>query len=154
MTCPDQNCTRLFGDCCWLKCHDVTVQGWVEAGYAWHDGQRNPDGFNGPDGFNDRDEEFQLNQFYTTIQKALKDNDCCWDWGYTVDLLAGTDYRYPLSKGLDARDNGTPRWNFDDRKFYGSAMPQAYLEFGTKCLSYKVGHLYTLIGQRSRAGHR
>ena len=80
------------------------------------------------------------------IQKALKDNDCCWDWGYTVDLLMGTDYRYPLSKGLDARDDGTPRWNFDSRKFYGLAMPQAYLEFGTKCLSYKVGHFYTLLG--------
>ncbi len=146
LNCPDQTVQRLFGDCCWLKCHDVTVQGWIEAGYAWHDGQRNPDGFNGVDGFNDRDEEFQLNQVYVTIQKALKDNDCCWDWGYTVDLLMGSDYRYPLAKGLDARDDGTPRWNFDDRNFYGLAMPQAYLEFGTKCLSYKVGHYYTLLG--------
>ena len=130
LTCPDQTVQRLFGDCCWLKCHDVTVQGWIETGYAWHDGQRNPDGFNGPDGFNDRDEEFQLNQLYVTVQKALKDNDCCWDWGYTVDLLMGTDYRYPLSKGLDANDAGIPRWNFDSRNFYGLAMPQAYLEFG------------------------
>jgi hypothetical protein len=146
LTCPDQTVQRLFGDCCWLKCHDVTVQGWIETGYAWHDGQRNPDGFNGPDGFNDRDEEFQLNQLYVTVQKALKDNDCCWDWGYTVDLLMGTDYRYPLSKGLDANDAGIPRWNFDSRNFYGLAMPQAYLEFGTKCLSYKVGHFYTLLG--------
>jgi hypothetical protein len=146
LTCPDQTTARLFGDCCRLKCHDVTIQGWVEGGYAWHDAQRNPDGFNGPDGFNDRDEELQLNQFYTTIQKALKDNDCAWDWGYTVDLLMGTDYRYPLSKGLDADDNGIPKWNFDTRNFYGLAMPQAYLEFGTKCLSYKVGHWYTLLG--------
>jgi hypothetical protein len=146
LTCPDQTVHRLFGDCCWLKCHDVTVQGWLEAGYAWHDGSRNPDGFNGPDGFNDRDEELILDQFYTTIQKALKDNDCCWDWGFTVDLLYGTDYRYPLSKGLDARDDGTPKWHTDDRRLYGLAMPQAYLEFGTKVLSYKVGHWYTLLG--------
>jgi len=145
LTCPDQTVTRLFGDCCWLKCHDVTVQGFIEAGYAWHDGQRNPDGFNGPDGFNDRDEELQLNQAYVTVQKALKDNDCCWDWGYTVDLLLGTDYRYPLAKGLDANDAGIPRWNFDNRNFYGLAMPQAYVEFGTSCLSYKVGHFYTLL---------
>ena len=146
LNCPDQNVQRLFGDCCWLKCHDITVQGWIESGYAWHDGQRNPDGFNGPDGFNDRDEELQLNQVYTTIQKALKDNDCCWDWGFTIDTLVGTDYRYPLSKGLDANDAGSPKWNFDSRNFYGLALPQAYLEFGTSSLSYKVGHFYTLLG--------
>ena len=146
LTCPDQTITRLFGDCCWLKCHDVTVQGWMEAGYAWHDGQRNPDGFNGPDGFNDRDEEVQLNQLYVTIQKALKDNACCWDWGYTVDLLYGTDYRYPVEKGWDANDSGVPRWYSDPRKFYGLAMPQAYVEFGTQCLSYKVGRWVTLLG--------
>jgi Putative beta-barrel porin-2, OmpL-like. bbp2 len=146
LTCPDQTVKRLFGDCCWLKCHDITVQGWMEAGYAWRDGSRNPDGFNGPDGFNDRDEEFLLDQFYTTIQKALKDNQCCWDWGFTVDLLYGTDYRYPLSKGLDARDDGTPKWHTDDRRLYGLALPQAYLEFGTQALSYKVGHFYTLLG--------
>ena len=146
LNCPDQTVERLFGNCCWLKCHDITVQGWIEAGYAWHDGQRNPDGFNGPDGFNDRDEELQLNQVYTTIQKALKDNDCCWDWGFTIDLLMGTDYRYPLSKGLDATDAGSPKWNFDTRNFYGLAMPQAYLEFGTSKLSYKLGHMYTLLG--------
>ena len=146
LTCPDQTVHRLFGDCCWLKCHDITVQGWAEAGYAWRDGTRNPDGFNGPDGFNDRDGEFLLDQFYTTIQKALKDNDCCWDWGFTVDLLYGSDYRFPLSKGLDARDDGTPKWHTDDRRLYGLALPQAYLEFGTKALSYKVGHFYTLLG--------
>ncbi len=146
LTCPDQTVKHLFGDCCWLKCHDITVQGWAEAGYAWRDGSRNPDGFNGPDGFNDRDEEFLLNQFYTTIQKALKDNQCCWDWGFTVDLLYGSDYRYPLSKGLDARDDGTPKWHTDDRRLYGLALPQAYLEFGTQALSYKVGHFYTLLG--------
>ncbi|HEV3417689.1 MAG TPA: outer membrane beta-barrel protein, partial [Pirellulales bacterium] len=146
LTCPDQTVKHLFENNCWLKCHDVTVTGWIEAGYATHDGQRNPDGFNGPDGFNDRDDEFQMNQFYTVIQKALKDNDCCWDWGYDVDLLYGTDYRYPVEKGLDANDNGIPRWNSDPRKFYGLSMPQAYLQFGTSKLSYKVGHWYTLLG--------
>jgi len=146
LDCPAQDVKHLFADNCWLKCHDVTVTGWMEVGIAAHDGQRNPDGFNGPDGFNDRDGEFQMNQFYTTIQKALKNNDCCWDWGYTVDLLYGTDYRFPLSRGLDARDDGTPKWNTDQRKFYGLAMPQAYLEFGTSKLSYKVGHFYTLLG--------
>jgi hypothetical protein len=146
LDCPAQDTKRLFADNCWLKCHNITVQGFAEGGFAWHDGPRNPDGFNGPDGFNDRDGEFQLNQFYITIQKALKNNDTCWDYGFTVDLLNGTDYRYPLSRGLDGTDNGTPKIYYDDRKFYGLAIPQAYLEFGTSCLSYKVGHMYTLLG--------
>ncbi len=146
LDCPAQDVKRLFADNCWLKCHDVTVQGFAEAGISARDGRRSPDGFNGPDGFNDRDGEIQLNQFYTTIQKALKDNECCWDWGYTVDVLYGTDYRFPLSRGLDARDSGTPKWHSDVRRFYGLALPQAYVEFGTSKLSYKVGHFYTLLG--------
>ncbi len=146
LDCPAQEINRLFADNCWLKCHDVAVTGFFEVGYASHDGRRNPDGFNGVDGFNDRDDELQLNQFYTTIQKALKNNDCCWDWGYTVDTLYGSDYRYTLSRGLDARDDGTPKIHSDDRRFYGLAIPQAYVEFGTSRLSYKVGHFYTLLG--------
>ncbi len=145
LDCPAQEVHRLFADNCWLKCHDITVQGFVEAGTTFRDSDRD-DGFNGPDGFNDRYHEVQLNQAYTTIQKALKNNECCWDSGFTVDLLWGSDYRYPLSRGLDAHDNGTPRIYSDDRRFYGLAIPQAYLEFGTSKLSYKLGHFYTLLG--------
>ena len=67
------------------------------------------------------------------------------EWA-TLDVLSGSDYRYPLSRGLDARDDGTPKIHSDDRRFYGTAFPQAYAEFGTSCLSYKVGHFYTLLG--------
>ncbi len=145
LTCPSQDVKRLFADNCWLKCHDITVQGFFEAGIATREGSRG-DGFNGPDGFNDRYDELQLNQAYVTIQKALKNNDTCWDYGFTVDILNGSDYRYPLSRGLDAQDDGNPKAYYDDRKFYGAALPQAYLEMGTSCLSYKIGHFYTLLG--------
>jgi len=144
LDCPALTTTRLFDDCCWLKCHDITVTGWVEVGSTWRDGARG-DGFNGPDGFDDRDQEVQGNQFYTTIQKALKNNECCWDYGFTVDVLVGSDYRYPLELGLDAKDNGVPKWSFDSRKFYGLAIPQAYLEMGTTDLSFKIGEMYTLL---------
>lgn len=146
LDCPDLKTVKLFDDCCWLKCHNITVGGWIETGFSGHDGPRNPDGYNGPDGFNDRDQEFNGDQFYTTVQKALKDNDTCWDWGFTVDTLVGEDYDYPLARGLDAKDNGAPRWYFDNRKFYGLAIPQAYLEVGWSDLSAKVGHMYTLLG--------
>src|SRR5436309_8407956 len=32
MDCPGQTVERLFGDCCWLKCHDVELKGWIETG--------------------------------------------------------------------------------------------------------------------------
>lgn len=143
---PDQAAERLFDNCCWLKCHDVDVTGWIEGGFAWREGQRSPDGFNGPDGFNDRDGELLLDQVYTTIHRSPKFTDGDWDWGFTVDLLVGTDARYPISQGLDASDDGVPTWNFDRRNLYGLAMPQAYFEVGTRKLSFKVGHWYTLLG--------
>ncbi len=146
MTCPDQTVKRLFENNCWLKCEGITITGYVEAGISGRDQPRG-DGFNGPDGFPDRDNEFQLNQIDTVISKAVKPVACDWSWGFTVETIFGTDYRYPLARGLDAHDDGTPKWYIDNRKFYGEALPQAYLEFtqGTK-LDWKIGHFYTLLG--------
>ncbi|HEX3999998.1 MAG TPA: outer membrane beta-barrel protein [Pirellulales bacterium] len=146
LTCPDQTTKRLFENNCWLKCHNITVTGLIDAGVAARDGSRG-DNFLGPDGFDDRDYEGQLNQIDTVIAKAVKPQECCWDWGFTIETIYGTDYRYPLARGLDAYDNGSPKWNTDPRNFYGLALPQAYLEFsvGTK-FDYKVGHQYTLLG--------
>ena len=146
LTCPDQTTKRLFENNCWLKCEGITVTGYVDAGISGRDQPRG-DGFNGPDGFPDRDNEFQLNQIDTVVSKAVKPVACDWSWGFTIETLFGTDYRYPLARGLDAHDNGTPKWYIDNRKFYGVALPQAYLEFtqGTK-LDCKIGHFYTLLG--------
>lgn len=148
LDCKAQDVKHLFDPDChpWMKCENIAVSGWVEAGIMFHDGQRNPDGFNGVDGFNDRDSEFQANQIYTIIQKTLKNTECCPDWGWDIDLLYGTDARFPLSRGLDARDNGVPKWNTDPRYFYDLAMPQAYVEYGTTRMDWKVGHFYTLLG--------
>lgn len=146
LTCPDQTTKHLFENNCWLKCHNITVTGLLDAGFASRDGSRG-DNFLGPDGFHDRDDEFQFDQIDTVIAKAVKPQECCWDWGFTVETIYGTDYRYPLSRGLDAEDDGFPKAPSDPRHFYGLAVPQAYLEFsiGTK-QDYKVGHWYTLLG--------
>lgn len=144
LNCPDQPTKRLFENNCWLKCHDISVTGLIDAGIAGRDGSRG-DGFNGPDGFNDFDGTGQLNEIDTVVTKAVKPTGCCWDWGFTVETIYGADYRYPLALGLDARDNGTPKWNTDPRDFYGLAMPQAYLEFATTKLDWKIGHFNTLL---------
>jgi hypothetical protein len=148
LDCPDVKTNRWFDPDChpWLKCENITVTGWIEAGISGHDGPRG-DGYNGPDGFADRDGELQVNQVYTTIQRAVKPTDeCTWVTGFTIDTLVGSDYRYPLSRGLDAQDNGNPRIYFDDRKFYGEAIPQAYLEVANTKWDFKIGHWYTLLG--------
>ncbi len=148
LDCPEMKTNRWFDPDChpWLKCEGITVQGYFDAGISGHDGRRG-DGYNGPDGFADRDGELQLNQIDTVIQKAVHPTDeCCWSTGFTIETLEGSDYRYPLSRGLDAQDNGNPRIYYDDRKFYGLAIPQAYLEAATTKWDFKVGHWYTLLG--------
>jgi len=146
LTCPDSTTKRLFENNCWLKCEGITVQGLVEAGISGRDQPRGDD-FMGPDGFPDRDGQANLDQIDTVVSKAVKPVACDWSWGFTVEDIWGTDYKYPLARGLDAKDNGVPRWYDDPRKFYGDALPQAYLEFtsGLK-MDYKVGHFYTLLG--------
>jgi hypothetical protein len=145
LNCPDQPAKRLFDHNDWLKCHNITVTGYIDAGIAGRDGSRG-DGFMGPDGFDDRDGEGQLNQFDTVVAKDVKPAECCWDWGFKIETIYGTDYKYTVARGLDAFDNGDPKWNTDPRHFYGLALPQAYLEWATTKLDLKIGHWYSLLG--------
>ena len=146
LTCPDSPTKRLFENNCWLKCHEITITGLVEAGISGRDGPRGA-GYNGVDGFPDRDGDPTLDQIDTVVAKAVKPVACDWSWGFTVETLWGSDYKYPLSRGLDAQDNGLPKIYDDPRKFYGLAVPQAYLEFSVGLKQdYKVGHFYTLLG--------
>ena len=137
LDCPDECTWRLFD--CWnnSNCRGLSVTGFIAQSYTWN--PDNPsDNFNGPQTFNDRANEYQLNQFYTTIEKSLGDAGCCWQIGGRVDLLWGTDYRFTTAGGLE------DTWN--NRRFYGIALPQAYVEIGYNDLRVKLGHYYTIIG--------
>jgi Putative beta-barrel porin-2, OmpL-like. bbp2 len=132
---------RLF-DCCCLKQNNASMRGWLNAG--WMGNASDPaSNFNGPVTFADRDDG-QFNQFYFLAEKVVDTGGCGWDLGGRVDLLYGSDYRFTIARGLDAHDDFTAKWNSDDR-FYGLAMPQAYVEVGYNNLSVKVGHFYTII---------
>jgi hypothetical protein len=139
--CVGEPC-RLF-DCCCLHERGISVRGWVAGGFM-----DNPDdpasNWNGPVGFTDRDGEFHLNQAYLIGERAVDTGGCGWDFGGRVDLLWGTDARYPIARGLDAEDDFTASWH--SSRFYGLAMPQAYAEVGYNNLSVKVGKFYTLLG--------
>jgi hypothetical protein len=140
MECPECEPWRLF-NC--GECSPWKVRGWLNGGFMWNTDDP-ASHFNGPVTFADRDDG-QFNQWYLIMERTL-DTECgAWDWGGRVDLLYGSDYRFTLARGLDAHDDFTAKWNSDDR-FYGLAMPQAYLQAGNGTWDVKLGHFYTIIG--------
>ncbi len=133
---------RLIGE---LGGTGINVNGWLDVGVT-----ANADSpqsrYNGTLAPNDRN-EFQLNQTYLVMEKALKTDEHCWDIGGRVDFLYGTDWIYGASLGLETHPDGSPRWNSSNH--YGLGLPQAYGEVGRGNLSLKVGHFYTIIGYES-----
>lgn len=142
MECPEpEEPWRLFSHCN-ENCHGINFRGWVNGGIMGNSDSPNSR-FNGPVTFYDRAGEGQLSQVYFVAEKAL-DTACGCDWGFRVDALYGSDYRFNISRGLSAEDNFTGRWN--SSRFYGFDIPQAYVEVGYEDWSVKVGHFYTIIG--------
>lgn len=126
-----------------LKDLGVSVGGWVSGGVAGNpDDPR--DGFNGPITFGDRSNEFNMNQLYGYIEKAVDTEAGKWDFGFRADVLYGTDSRF------------TTQANFDDSlildsesRLYKLAFPQVYAELFAPIgngITAKIGHFYTIIG--------
>jgi len=120
--------------------------GWVNAGITYN--ANDPDDrFNGPVTFNDRASEFQMNQLYLYLQRAVS-TEGGWDFGGRVDFMYGTD-------SVFTQAYGSPRGHWDlnlvngGKRFYDIALPQAYFEvfapFGNG-ITAKIGHFYTIIG--------
>jgi len=123
----------------------VTLTGWLNGG-AMLNSDDPPSRFNGPLTFADRD-EFQVNQVYGVLERAIDTGGCGIDVGGRLDLMFGTDYVFTTAVGLETDQTGAPKWN--NRRFYGLAMPQAYGEIGVNNLSMKVGHFYAPVGYES-----
>ena len=121
-----------------LERRRIDVRGWIEQGFTW-----NPDNpvnrFNGPVAYNDRSNEYMLNQLYLIAERTTKTEDGGWDVGGRVDLLYGTDSRFPLAFGLDKR------WNQGER-FYGLALPQLYGDVAYNKLLLRAGHFLAPCG--------
>jgi hypothetical protein len=145
LDCGETDTVRLFDDICGLECRGIKIYGWIAGGYTANG--RNPaDNFNGPVTFNDRTEG-QLNQFYLVTEKLLDNEGCGWGFGGRVDLLYGTDHRFTMARGLELERDLSDRWN--EERFYGLAMPQAYLDIGYDDTIIRLGHFYTLFGYES-----
>ncbi|MGA2061704.1 MAG: outer membrane beta-barrel protein [Thermoguttaceae bacterium] len=133
---------RLIGQ---LGCTKINVTGWLDMGLTGNP-ENPPSRYNGTLAPNDRN-EFQFNQLYMVMEKALKTDDCCWDIGGRVDLMYGTDYIYCESLGFETNPDGSPKWNAGID--YGLAMPQIYVDIGYGKMDLKVGRFYTIIGYES-----
>jgi hypothetical protein len=142
LICETEQPWRLLGCCCCLERRRISIRGWLSGGYTANF-ESPPSRWNGPVTYNDRDDA-QFNQAYVVLERPL-DTECCgWDLGGRVDLLWGSDYRVTIARGLDAEDDFTAKW--DSSRFYGLALPQAYMEVGMDELALKIGHFYTIIG--------
>lgn len=134
---------KIFDSEC-LKCRNINIAGWLAQSYTWN--TSNPaDRFNGPVTWTDRSNEYQLNQLYWFAEKATDTKGCGWDFGWRLDFLYGTDNRFTTSSGIETRTEfQNPKWS--TFRFYGLAMPQAYLEVAVDDLKVKVGHWYAPVG--------
>lgn len=141
-----------------MKDLGLTVGGWLETS-ASGNFNRSPDKFNGTVTFNDRSGEFQVNQAYLWLQKAVTVGGDKFDWGFRADVMYGTDSIFTQAYGTPYSDLRTGaathnRGNWDlhlanTGRFYGVALPQAYAEFNLpfgQGIDVKVGHFYTPIG--------
>jgi hypothetical protein len=144
----DSCCDTACGDavCCdrwYLLPQDpcgINVHGWADVGFMGN--TSSPDSrFHGPYNAVDRSNEIMLNQMYLVAEKNLFDCGC--SLGGRVDLLYGEDYFLAKSIGLEARPDGSPRWNSE---YYGLAVPQAYVAMGNNNLNLQLGHFYSVVG--------
>ena len=119
-----------------------TVDGWIAAG-ATANADSPASRYNGPVTFNDRN-EVQGNQLYLTMGRDADNGGYGWAWGARMDLLYGSDFVFTQAAGLELHPDGTQKWN--GNRFYGLAMPQAYVDVAYNDLSVRLGHFYTIMG--------
>lgn len=137
----DEGPWRMFPD---------PVAGFKVTGFIYGTGNVNPlngggTRYNGPLVLSDQEGVF-LNQLYLSFDRAMEDH---FTVGGAVTLLYGNDYNPAQSFGWELRPGrfvspATQKWN--SGQDYGLAIPQAFVEVGTKKASLVVGHFWTPIG--------
>jgi hypothetical protein len=135
---------ELFDDCCCLKSKSIVLKGFIDQGITFN--SRGPDDrFNGPLTFNDRAGEYQFNQLYLYAERTANTECQPCDWGFRVDALYGTDWRFTPAVGLEIEADGTRDWN-QSHRFYGLALPQFYAAAKLNDLEVRFGKFYTTAG--------
>jgi len=126
-----------------MKDLGLSIGGWIDFGSTYNF-ETPRDNNNTPITFNDRHLEFQLNQFYFYVERAVNTGGSSWDIGGRADFLFGTDARFTLNSGLD-----DDLLDDDFSRFYRVSAPQIYAEVYAPIfngVTAKIGHFYTIIG--------
>ena len=130
---------RLFnGESNWEQATGLNAQGWVAQSYT-QNFYSPRDRWNGPVTWTDRSNEYQLNEVYTTFQRAADNEGEGLALGFRVDTLYGTSARFTTAAGLEDRINKA-------QKFYGLAFPNLYADVAYNDLKVKVGHFTSPVG--------
>ena len=124
-----------------LESMGISISGWLEQGLTFND-DHPPSHFNGPVANNDLDGEYQMNQFWMTLQRPVN-GDNGFDLGGRIDLSYGTDWRWNISNGLENRINGP------NDQTYGMMLPQAYVETAYHDLDVQLGHFDAILDYES-----
>jgi hypothetical protein len=106
--------------------------------------------FNSPVVWNDFANNYMLQQHWTRLERAVVTTGTEPTFGYKIDLIAGTDYRYTIMRDLlNAQlENAAGRQNFygvDPVNFYVNAYVPTLLQ-GTE---FRAGRLFTPFGVES-----
>jgi len=117
------------------------VYGWLDGGFIGNFGVP-ASKFNGPYNAVDRANEPMMNQVYLIGERTLP-ADGSAGIGARTDVLYGEDFPNAMSLGWETNP-GSRNWNSGE--FYGLAIPQLYAEVGSRDLSLKLGHFYTIVG--------
>jgi hypothetical protein len=133
-----------------LDDHRTTISGWTEFSYT----ASTNDVSNQPVVWNDRANKFLLNQHWIRLERSVVTSGTTEPtWGYRVDTLIGSDYRFTQQRGLlNAQlenSNGTQNlYGVDPIQFYGNVYIPTLFE-GT---DVRAGRLFTPWGFESLEG--
>ena len=132
----------------------VSISGWSESSYTASTTATT----NLPVTWNDRANRFLQQQTWFRFDRALDTDSKCVSYGWHLDTLFGTDYRFTMNRGFwnEQLNNSRP----DPREptgltqnLYGFDLPQyyvnAYLPNLFKGTEVRFGRMYTLFGYES-----
>ncbi|MCE9533331.1 MAG: porin [Planctomycetes bacterium] len=140
-----------------LEDRRISISGWTQMSYTGS----SADTVNLPVVWNDRANRFLLQQHWLTIQKSLDTESKCASYGWRLDAMFGSDYRFLLMRGLfnsqllNSKPNANEPGGFE-QNLYGFDLPQfyvnAYLPNLFEGTEIRAGRMYTPWGLESVEG--
>ena len=127
----------------------LSFSGWTEMSFTGSQASVS----NLPVTWNDRANRFLLQQQWMRFERTLDTDSKEASWGFRVDTLAGTDYRFTLMRGLFNQQLLNSAGN---QNLYGLDLPQAYVNWYLPNLfegtEIRLGRMFTPWGFESIEG--